>query len=136
MLVRALLTLAADPRPLVSGAFFWKLLSLEGFHPMLDECVRCGAGEGGEEVEFVERLGVEQGLDALASEQLALLVLTLDRAWASGVVGLLFSRLEIAELGVHGVVAHRLDASRQGRFSLRRWSWVRPWWWAERPQRR
>lgn len=53
MLVRALLTLAADPSPLVSGAFFWKLLSLEGFHPMLDECVRCGAGEGGEEVEFV-----------------------------------------------------------------------------------
>jgi DNA repair protein RecO (recombination protein O) len=43
MLVRALLTLAANPSPLVSGAFFWKLLSLEGFHPMLDECVRCGA---------------------------------------------------------------------------------------------
>jgi DNA repair protein RecO (recombination protein O) len=57
MLVRALLTLAADPSPLVSGAFFWKLLSLEGFHPMLDECVRCGAGEAsdeaGEDVEFV-----------------------------------------------------------------------------------
>jgi DNA repair protein RecO (recombination protein O) len=47
MLVRALLTLAADPSPLVSGAFFWKLLSLEGFHPMLDECVRCGATEDG-----------------------------------------------------------------------------------------
>ena len=45
MLVRALLTLAADPSPLVSGAFFWKLLSLEGYHPMLDECVRCGAVE-------------------------------------------------------------------------------------------
>ena len=49
MLVRALLTLAADPSPLVSGAFFWKLLSLEGFHPMLDECVRCGAVEEAED---------------------------------------------------------------------------------------
>ena len=45
MLVRALLTLAANPSPLVSGAFFWKLLSLEGYHPMLDECVRCGTTE-------------------------------------------------------------------------------------------
>jgi DNA repair protein RecO (recombination protein O) len=55
MLVRALRTLAATPSPLVSGAFFWKLLSLEGFHPMLDECVRCGAGESVETgpVEFV-----------------------------------------------------------------------------------
>jgi DNA repair protein RecO (recombination protein O) len=44
MLVRALRTLAATPSPLVSSAFFWKLLSLEGFHPMLDQCVRCGVG--------------------------------------------------------------------------------------------
>jgi len=43
MLVGALRTLAAQPTPLVSAAFFWKLLSLEGFHPMLDVCVRCGA---------------------------------------------------------------------------------------------
>ena len=28
--------------PLVSAAFFWKLLSLEGFHPLLDVCARCG----------------------------------------------------------------------------------------------
>jgi DNA repair protein RecO (recombination protein O) len=55
MLVRALLTLAADPSPLVSTAFFWKLLSLEGYHPMLDECVRCGAGpdDGVDDTEFV-----------------------------------------------------------------------------------
>jgi DNA repair protein RecO (recombination protein O) len=45
MLVAALRTLAADPSPVVSAGFFWKLLSLEGFHPMLDECARCG-GEG------------------------------------------------------------------------------------------
>jgi DNA repair protein RecO (recombination protein O) len=27
----------------VTPAFFWKLLSLEGFHPYLDACVRCEA---------------------------------------------------------------------------------------------
>jgi len=42
MLVGALRTLAESPTPLVSAAFFWKLLSLEGFHPMLDACTRCG----------------------------------------------------------------------------------------------
>jgi DNA repair protein RecO (recombination protein O) len=46
MLVRALRTLAASPSPLVSAAFFWKLLALEGFHPLLDECARCGSGSG------------------------------------------------------------------------------------------
>jgi DNA repair protein RecO (recombination protein O) len=46
MLVGALRTLADTPNPLVSAAFFWKLLSLEGFHPMLDACVRCGNEEG------------------------------------------------------------------------------------------
>jgi DNA repair protein RecO (recombination protein O) len=43
MLVGALRTLASDPSPAVSAAFFWKLLSLEGFHPLLDTCARCGA---------------------------------------------------------------------------------------------
>ena len=46
MLVGALRTLADDPTPLVSAAFFWKLLSLEGFHPMLDACARCGDEDG------------------------------------------------------------------------------------------
>ncbi|HXY91459.1 MAG TPA: DNA repair protein RecO, partial [Acidimicrobiia bacterium] len=46
MLAGALRTLAAEPSPLVSAAFFWKLLSLEGFHPMLDECARCGDESG------------------------------------------------------------------------------------------
>jgi DNA repair protein RecO (recombination protein O) len=46
MLVGALRTLADTPTPLVSAAFFWKLLSLEGFHPLLDECARCGTPEG------------------------------------------------------------------------------------------
>lgn len=43
MLSNALLTLAAEPSPIISTAFFWKLLSLEGFHPVLDACARCGA---------------------------------------------------------------------------------------------
>ena len=34
--------LATFTDPLVTTAFFWKLLSLEGFHPMLDGCARCG----------------------------------------------------------------------------------------------
>jgi DNA repair protein RecO (recombination protein O) len=42
MLESALRTLAREPSPIVSAAFFWKLLSLEGFHPMLDACARCG----------------------------------------------------------------------------------------------
>jgi DNA repair protein RecO (recombination protein O) len=46
MLVGALRTLAGAPSPLVSAAFFWKLLSLEGVHPMLDACARCGTDEG------------------------------------------------------------------------------------------
>ena len=46
MLVGALRTLAESPNPLVSAAFFWKLLSLEGFHPMLDTCARCGDDGG------------------------------------------------------------------------------------------
>ena len=41
MLVGALRTLATEPSSMVSAAFFWKLLSLEGFHPVLDACARC-----------------------------------------------------------------------------------------------
>jgi DNA repair protein RecO (recombination protein O) len=53
MLAGALRTLAQRHSPLVTPAFFWKLLSLEGFHPMLDECARCGEPEGGDERAFV-----------------------------------------------------------------------------------
>jgi DNA repair protein RecO (recombination protein O) len=44
MLTGALHTLAVSHNPLVTPAFFWKLLSLEGFHPVLDACARCGEG--------------------------------------------------------------------------------------------
>jgi DNA repair protein RecO (recombination protein O) len=43
MLTGALRALVDTRSPLVTPAFFWKLLSLEGFHPMLDDCARCGA---------------------------------------------------------------------------------------------
>ena len=46
MLTGALRTLAARRTPVVTTAFFWKLLSLEGFHPMLDDCARCGEPSG------------------------------------------------------------------------------------------
>ena len=45
MLLGALRTLAARDAPLVVPGFFWKALALEGFEPMLDVCVSCGAEE-------------------------------------------------------------------------------------------
>ncbi|MGQ0825379.1 MAG: DNA repair protein RecO [Actinomycetota bacterium] len=41
MLTGALRTLGAGRSPVVTPAFFWKLLSLEGFHPLLDGCASC-----------------------------------------------------------------------------------------------
>lgn len=46
MLAGALRTLAERANPLVTPAFFWKLLVLEGVHPVLDGCARCGAEPG------------------------------------------------------------------------------------------
>ncbi len=45
MLVGALRALSANSSPLLVTGFYWKLLSLEGFHPLLDVCASCG-GEG------------------------------------------------------------------------------------------
>ena len=50
MLVGALRTLAAADSRLLVPAFFWKLLALEGFQPMLDACAGCG--EPGDLVAF------------------------------------------------------------------------------------
>jgi len=56
MLVGALRALAARDAPLLVPAFCWKLLSLEGAHPLLDQCASCAStsdlvafdlGEGG-----------------------------------------------------------------------------------------
>ena len=45
LLVGGLRALAASDHPLVLAAFFWKLLSLEGAHPLLDQCATCGAAD-------------------------------------------------------------------------------------------
>ncbi len=48
MLAGALRTLAGQDRrsSLLVGAFYWKLLALEGVSPVLDRCVRCDDGYG------------------------------------------------------------------------------------------
>jgi DNA repair protein RecO (recombination protein O) len=46
MLLGALRTLAAGDAPLMVPAFFLKLLSLEGFHPLLDACASCDSSVG------------------------------------------------------------------------------------------
>jgi len=53
MLTGALRALAELQNPMVTSAFFWKLLSLEGIHPMLDGCARCGREAGGEDAELI-----------------------------------------------------------------------------------
>lgn len=45
MLLGALRALAGASGPLVVPGFFLKLLALEGFRPMVEECVECGATE-------------------------------------------------------------------------------------------
>ncbi|MEY4131732.1 MAG: repair protein RecO [Actinomycetota bacterium] len=45
MLLGALRTLESNPSPLVTPAFFWKVLALEGFRPEVDCCVLCEATE-------------------------------------------------------------------------------------------
>ena len=42
MLVGALRALASRDAPLLVPSFFWKLLSLEGAHPVLEQCASCG----------------------------------------------------------------------------------------------
>jgi len=46
MLLGALRALAAHNGPLVVPAFFWKLLALEGFRPVVDQCASCGRAQG------------------------------------------------------------------------------------------
>jgi len=53
MLTGALRTLGELKNPVVTSAFFWKLLSLEGIHPLLDDCARCGAEGGDGETELI-----------------------------------------------------------------------------------
>jgi DNA repair protein RecO (recombination protein O) len=52
MLLGALRALAAQNSALLVPAFFWKLLSAEGVHPLLEQCARCGVTDPGELVAF------------------------------------------------------------------------------------
>ena len=80
LLVGALRALAAHDNPLVPAAFFWKLLSLEGAHPLLDQCAGCGATDGLEAFDMAEggvlcrqcRRGGPISADALALLRLVL----------------------------------------------------------------
>ena len=45
MVVGALRTLEARDTPLLVGAFYWRLLAVEGLAPLIDACARCGATE-------------------------------------------------------------------------------------------
>ena len=54
MLVGALRALSAGDSAMLLGAFFWKLLSLEGAHPLLDVCAGCGGDGPVEAFDLVE----------------------------------------------------------------------------------
>jgi len=73
MLLGALRALAVNDSPLVAAAFYWKVLALEGFSPLVDECAICGAtddlvafdlSEGGVLCR-ADRRGSAMGADAL-----------------------------------------------------------------------
>ncbi|MDP8976408.1 MAG: DNA repair protein RecO [Actinomycetota bacterium] len=54
MLLGALRALAAHDAELVLAAFLWKLLSLEGAHPLLSQCASCGTEESLEAFDHAE----------------------------------------------------------------------------------
>ncbi|MHB1534071.1 MAG: DNA repair protein RecO [Acidimicrobiales bacterium] len=61
MLLGALRTLARSRSPLLVAGFYWKLLALEGIAPVLDVCVRCGAGPAGPAGPAGELVALDQG---------------------------------------------------------------------------
>ena len=67
----------------------------------------------GEHVEFVEAARVEEVLEALASEHLALLVLTFDRPRRPGMNGLVSPLAQIVEFVGHAVGGSRITHSEQ-----------------------
>jgi hypothetical protein len=68
----------------------------------------CVSSVTSEHVEFLEGARVEEVLDALAGEHLALLVLALDRALRAGVDGLVAALAEVLQLGGHDVGWRRI----------------------------
>ena len=70
----------------------------------------------GEHVELLERTRVEQVLDALAGEHLALLVLALNRALGRRMQGFVAAPFEIVEAFLHRMGGHNeIDATCQAR---------------------
>jgi DNA repair protein RecO (recombination protein O) len=114
MLVGGLRTLATNPSALVAPAFFWKLLSLSGFHPLLDECARCSdddgpffafdTGEGGVLCETCARFGGRK----IRPEALALLrrILGGDLHGALAAPGGAEVVVEVERLGVSALEYH------------------------------
>ena len=76
-----------------------------GVGPLVDQVGRHAMA--GQHVELVERAGVEQVVDALAGQQLALGVLALDRALGPGVQRLFLALVELLDALGHGVLRHR-----------------------------
>jgi len=77
MLLGGLRALAAHDAPLLVPAFFLKLLSTEGFHPLLDECASCGGRYGLTSFDLAQG-GVICGLCSRGGESVALSPPALD----------------------------------------------------------
>jgi DNA repair protein RecO (recombination protein O) len=115
MLTGALRTLAERRSPQVTPAFFWKLLSLEGFHPMLDGCARCGDDANGDDLVAFDldeggtvcRACSRGGGRPISSEALDLL----RRLLGGGLNGVLAEPLgpathEVEQLGIRALEHH------------------------------
>ena len=89
------------PQPVITPSVYGPLLEPGRVGPV-----------AGQQVELVERSLVEEVLDALPGQQLALGVLTFDGSGRAGVVGLLAPLLQVVDLVLHRVGAcHGADAS-------------------------
>lgn len=119
MLTGALRTLGERRSPMVAPAFFWKLLSLEGFHPVLEGCARCAepAGPEGTDAELVAfdleeggtlcRACARGGGRPVSPAALALL----DRLFGGGLNGVLAeapsaATHEVEQLGIRALEHH------------------------------
>ena len=118
MLVAALRTLAGreERSALLVGAFYWKLLSLGGYGPLLDCCASCGAGgSSGDSVELVAFDLTEGGAlcrgcrrgQPISPEALSLL----RRVLEGGLAGALAEPespvvTEVAMLAIHSMEQH------------------------------
>jgi DNA repair protein RecO (recombination protein O) len=122
MLVGALRALADRRAPLLVPAFFWKLLSLEGAGPLLDQCARCGlAGASVDLVAFDLGEGGALCRTCRTGPSLSLEALTLLRAILGGGLNLALleppspSTAEVAALATRSLEVHlerRLKAVR------------------------